>query len=219
LDYWRNGTAPVLLIVVEPDHDRAYWKSIQAYFDTPERRASKKVIFNKNTDALTKGSGPALAAMAEGQAHGTIPLAGRRQETLTLNFLKVARTAPSLYWAPTEYGTNKIFGGALRALDPNAAAEWIVRSGALLSFHDLDREPWRNLVDVGAMEVFDVSEWADSEDPDRQRQFVELLNRCLSEMVRPEFRRDRETGVYYFGSTKGKTRTAVAEVADMYPAC
>ena len=210
LAYWRNGTAPVVLIIVEPDARRAYWKFIKGYFDTPEKLTARKIVFHKTNDALTNESGPALAQVAESQTVGAIPLPNRVHETLTLNLLRVGRIAPTIYWAPTEYSTGTQFNAALREIDPKAGSEWIVRSNAVMSFHDLDQDPWRRLIDPGAIEPFDVDEWADADDPDRERQFVELLRRSLSQLVRPTVRFDREDGVYYFASQKGRDRVSVS---------
>jgi hypothetical protein len=48
------------------------------------------------------------------------------------------------------------------------------------------------------MEEFDVDEWSDSNDEERHRDFVALLNRAIGEFVRPELYRDRDSGVFYF---------------------
>jgi hypothetical protein len=74
----------------------------------------------------------------------------------------------------------------------------VVKGGAVISFHDLDAYPWRELCDVGAMEEFDVEEWSDSDDEDRQRDFVQLLNRCLNAFVEPDLRFDKDENHYFF---------------------
>lgn len=48
------------------------------------------------------------------------------------------------------------------------------------------------------MEEFDTKEWSDSDDDDRQRDFVALLNRAIGEFVRPKLYHDRDSGVFYF---------------------
>jgi hypothetical protein len=68
----------------------------------------------------------------------------------------------------------------------------------VLSFHALDEWPWKKLCEWEAMEEFDVEEWSDSEDDDRQRDFVALLNRAIGEFVRPQLYHDRDSGVFYF---------------------
>ena len=198
INYWRHGTAPVILIVAEPDHNRCYWKSIRDQFSDADKLARRKIVFDKTADILDKDAAIKLAALAQSVAPGTPPLADRGEEELTLNLLRISHVAPTLYWAPTDAPTDRVFGTKLRALDPRAGSEWIVRSKAILSFHDLDQDPWRQLCDTGAMESFGIEEWSESDDPDRRRHFVELLGRALNQMVWPKLRRDKSHGCYYF---------------------
>jgi len=58
----------------------------------------------------------------------------------------------------------------------------------MLAFHDLNEEPWSNICNPGTVEEFESSEWSDSTDADRQRQFVQLLNRTLRSQLAPEVR-------------------------------
>lgn len=204
--YWRRGTAPVILIVVEPDHNRCYWKSIRDYFKDPNELAARRIVFNKKADCLDEHAAAKLAALAHSVTPGTPPLEDRGEEDLSLNLLRVAHVAPTLYWAPTTAGTDKVFGAKLRAIDPRAGNEWIVRSNAVLSFHDLDQDPWRDICDTGAMEPFDIEEWSESDDPERRRHFVELLGRALNQMVWPKLRRDRSQRSYYFQKPRRRNK-------------
>ncbi|WP_200916394.1 hypothetical protein [Sphingomonas sp. Leaf20] len=54
------------------------------------------------------------------------------------------------------------------------------------------------------MEEFDVDEWSDSDDEDRQRDFVALLNRAIGEFVRPELYHDRDSGVFFFSKPRDR---------------
>jgi len=53
-----------------------------------------------------------------------------------------------------------------------------------LSFHDLRERPWEIFCERGIVEKFDTDEWALSEDLDKKRVFVELLNKCLDTRLR-----------------------------------
>jgi hypothetical protein len=70
-----------------------------------------------------------------------------------------------------------------KELEVEIGPEWTLSDGNLLSFHDLSRHPWNYFCDVGTHETFDTSEWADSDDPNRQRQFVRLLNQALKQRL------------------------------------
>lgn len=202
--YWMHGTAPVLLIVVRPEEGTAYWKSIKDWFSDAERLKTRKVVFDKAADLFTRDSKAAITAVAASVSPGASGPSVRRQEDLLTNLIGVT-TAETLYWAPTTFSTDKAFGAALRALDRQAGSEWIVRGKSVLSFHDLDRWPWNKLCEAEAMEEFGADEWADSDDEDRQRDFVALLNRAIGEFVRPDLWHDRKSGVFYFQKPRDRS--------------
>ncbi len=195
--YWTQGTAPVLLVVVHLKSGKAYWKSLKGWFDDPEHLGLRKVVFDKTTDEFTPESKAAITAVALAARPGASSPSVRIHEEVLTNLIGIT-VSPRLYWAPTEHGTDKTFGAALRALHPPAGSEWIVRSKSVLSFHDLDQWPWNELCEAGGIEEFDTVEWEESEDEGRQRDFVALLNRAIGEFVRPELRRDRDSGAFYF---------------------
>lgn len=187
----------MLLVVVHLKSGKAYWKSIKDWFSNPERVKTRKVIFDKEADEFTPEAKAAITAVALSVRPGASGPSVRIHEQMITNLVGVS--FPSrMYWAPTGHMTDKTFGAALRELDRQAGSEWIVRGKAVLSFHDLDQWPWNQVCESEAMEEFDVDEWSDSDDEDRQRDFVALLNRAIGEFVRPELYRDRDSGVFFF---------------------
>lgn len=197
INYWRNGTAPVILIVVRPADGVAYWKSIGEWFSDLENLKSRKVVFNKSKDAFTRNSKAALVDLANSAAPGSISPTVRKMEDLTVNLLKVIYPK-KVYWAPTKYKDDKTFGAALRASDPKAPNEWFVKGGGVTSFNELDGRPWRFVCDTGGTEEFNTSEWATSDDADRTRDFVRLLNRSLKAMLWRPLRFDKRDSIFYF---------------------
>src|SRR3954468_17798621 len=71
--YWREGTAPVLLMVVRPSDGVAYWKSIKEWFADPERLRTRKVAFDKRRALLSRDS------------PGAVPPSVRIEESLISN--------------------------------------------------------------------------------------------------------------------------------------
>ncbi|MGY6251424.1 DUF4365 domain-containing protein [Bosea thiooxidans] len=209
IGYWMQGTAPVLFIVVLPEKGVAYWKSIKAWFSDPDRLKARKIVFDKRADLFTKEAKPAILAVGLSTARGATAPSARIQEELIINLVGVS-FSPTIYWAPTSFATDKAFGAALRELDPKACSEWIVRGKAVLSFRNLDAWPWNKLCEAGAMEEFGSEEWADSDDEDRQRDFVALLNRAMSEFVRPTLWHDRDSGAFFFPKPKGRDKLKYA---------
>ena len=60
------------------------------------------------------------------------------------------------------------------------------------------------------MEEFGSDEWADSEDDERQRDFVALLNRAIGEFVKPDLWHDRDSGAYLFAKPKHRDKLRYA---------
>ena len=207
--YWMQGTAPVLFIVVLPERGVAYWKSIKAWFSDADRLKARKIVFDKTADLFTKEAKPAISAVAVSTVPGAIAPSSRIEEDLLVNLVGVS-FGQRLYWAPTDHSTDKAFGKALRELDRDAGPEWIVRGKAVLSFHNLDEWPWNQLCESEALEEFGSDEWSDSYDEDRQRDFVALLNRAMSEFVRPALWHDRESHSYFFAKPRNRNKLRYA---------
>lgn len=214
IDYWTFGTAPVVLIVVDLSEDKAYWKDVRTWFGDAQNRAGRKVAFDKIADRFDAGAARALREVAQTARPGSYYSAPRRTEELTPNLLRVSGLARSIYWAPTNAKSAQEFWGRIREHDRFPPGETILRAGAALSFHDLDAPPWREVCDTGAMEVFDTNEWSLSADPDRERDFVDLLNRAMKEMVRREMSYDRDHNALYFRPNPGNRERRISYFAE-----
>jgi Domain of unknown function (DUF4365) len=89
LEYWLGSNAPVILVVVRLSDRLMVWKSIQDYFSTPDKRTSRKILFDKTQDALTTSSAPALAALiASFGRPGVMVPAMRAKEEIDTNLLR-----------------------------------------------------------------------------------------------------------------------------------
>lgn len=211
LEYWLRGNAPVILVCSRVDTGQAYWKSIKDYFRDPARRKSRKVVFNKTTDAFDASAGAKLAALAIPKESG-IYLAPRfRQETIYSNLLRVSALPPVLYLAATEAGSRDEIREALSTYIPQPRREWVTRSKTILSVHNLSEHPWNKVIDPGTVEEFDTAEWAQSDDEDKRNDFAHLLSLCLSEkLAAEEIRWDKSEHVYYFAATADKKKRFIS---------
>lgn len=203
IHYWSFGTMPMILIVVDVEHDKAYWKDLRAWFAEDENRAGKKVHFDKKEDLFNADAALAIRTVSENGWPGTYYSAPRKSEYLTPNLLRVTRLPDTLYWAPTDANSVKQLWFRARELDPYPNREVILRENALLSFRNLDSHPWREICDAGAMEEFDAEEWSQSGDPDRERNFVQLLNQALQAMVGRDLRFDPKHRTLFFKPNRG----------------
>jgi hypothetical protein len=89
----------------------------------------------------------------------------------------------------------------LNRLVKDAGNEWILKNKQMTSFHDLNEFPW-NEVCQGSAEEFDTEEWAYSDELDRRKDFVHLLNLALAQKLSPDVRFYKKFSYYYFVATK-----------------
>jgi hypothetical protein len=203
LDYWLAGNAPVILVRCRPRTNEAYWVSLKDYFGDLALRKSAKVVFDRTRDRFDLSAKPALQRLAtpvnSGFYLGTRP----KLEFVYSNLLKLASFPKHYYVAATEYRTPQEVFARLRESTRSAHGEWILGAKMLTSFHDLSTQPWTTVCDRGSVEELNTDEWAQTEDPIRQRQFVRLLNACLrAKLYRRGVKFSRENQCYYFRATQ-----------------
>jgi hypothetical protein len=204
IEYWLASNVPVILICSRPKTNEAYWKFVSDYFGDGDGRRSHKVVLDKQVDRFDVGAAQALIDVAVPHAAGIYAPPPARAEQLVSNLLEVVSFAEHIYVAPAQCPTEKLAREELRG--EGVGGEWILRSKQLISFQPLDGAPWHRVCDTGAAERFSSLEWADSDDPVKLREFVELLNRALREKVKPELAFHRARNLYYFRATDVDTK-------------
>lgn len=211
LDYWMRGNAPVILVVSRPESDEAYWVSVKDYFRDPSARAGRKVRFDKGRDRFDEASKNELISLAVPKDSGLYFAPPPKRETLHSNLLGVSRFPERLYVAQTDYRTGQEVRAKLDEMDARGEREWFAKYKSILSFNDLSEWPWEEICDRGTVEAFDSEEWAYSDDPDAQRDFVQLLNRCLGAKAHAlRLRYDKDHRCHYFRATKKLTDRKLA---------
>jgi hypothetical protein len=198
IDYWLNGTAPVILIVCKIRTGEAYWVDVARYFSDPEKRKGCTVRFDRSQDRFDASAATELlkSAAPEGGLYlGPVP----KVEKLISNLFPVFRMPERIYVAETEFRDRDEVIEALKPLSRPDVREWMLKDGRLYSIHDLRKEPLSGLCDQGTAERFDIEEWSESGDPVLQRDFVRMLNLCFGQFC---FDRglsyDPESGKTYF---------------------
>lgn len=199
IEYWLAGNLPVVLVCSRPKTNEAYWKLVSDYFREIEPRSARKVVFDKQADRFDGDATQPLIEISVPHAAGMYAPTPPREEQLVTNLLEVVSFAEHIYVAPAQCPTEKAAREELRG--QVAGAEWILRGKQLIGFHPFDDAPWHRVCDTGAIERFSSLEWADSEDPVRLREFVELLNRALREKVKSELNFHGARNLYYFRAT------------------
>lgn len=208
LDYWLRGNAPVVLIVCRPDTDEAYWVSIKDYFKDLATQKSRKVNFNKHRDSFDVSCASTLKQLASPKDSGIYFAPLQKTEKLYSNLLEVKSFASEIYVADTDFRKPGDIWAKFKSEEIRTGQEWILAHRRIISFHNLEESPFNTICDLGTCESFGTDEWADSDDVDRKREFVRLLNLSLRERNHLlGLRYDKDYDYFYFPATRGlKTR-------------
>ncbi|MDO8673149.1 MAG: DUF4365 domain-containing protein [Dehalococcoidia bacterium] len=202
LQYWLQGNAPVILVVSRPSTNEAYWAPIKEYFKDLDKRLTRKIHFDKRVNRFDHNCAAALASLAVSRDAG-IHLAPRPKfERLYSNLIRVVHFSESIHIAETEYRKPEHLWGELRRLGGNVSGAWILKSRQIVAFDDLREYPWSHVCDAGSVDDFETKEWADSPDPEKHNDFLQLLNRCLREKAWSLWLRyDQVHDCYFFKAT------------------
>src|SRR6185295_16886444 len=125
-----------------------------------------------------KASAEAIKRLARPKGSGIYFAPPPANETLWLNLLPV-KFPEHLQLASTEHRSRKAVREDLKDKVGHFSSDWVLRNKQILSFQDMRSDGWKSIVDRGTVEEFQSAEWATSPDPNRRREFVELLNYCL----------------------------------------
>lgn len=210
LNYWMQGNAPIILVVSRPHTGEAFWVSIKDYFKDTERFKSRKIHFDKRQHRFEVNSKPALIALALPTDAGAYFAPPPKRETLYSNLLRVSSFPEYLYVAETDFRfTGELWAelATIRDNHPELArsisGEWLLKNQRLMSFINLEESPWDQICDLGTLEKFSTKDWAYSNDPDKQKDFVRLLNQCLRGLTDLKgLRFSREHKCYYVRGKK-----------------
>lgn len=208
LTYWLQGNTPVIFIVSRPDTNEAYWISVKDYFKDLAARKAKKIRFDKKANRFDVNAAAALHDLAAPVDSGLYSEPPPKCELLLSNLLPVARYPRYLYLAFTEYRDPAKLDEQFRDLEIRPGHEWFLKEEKVFSFHNLTQHPWPKVVDAGTVERFDSDEWAKSDDTDRRRDFVRLLNQALRSFLAARgiwrFAPKESAPVYYFAPGRDK---------------
>lgn len=199
LAYWLAGNAPVILIISRPDSDEAYWVPVKSYFANPETLRSRRALVDKQSQRFNVSCGSSLRTLAIPADSGIYLAPQPRKEKLYSNLLRIARFPDQVYVAPTDCRGPRDIWQRARTLGLSIGGEWVLKSKALLSFHDLRQHPWQEFCNQPVI-CANSSDWALAADEDRRREFVGLLNQCLRQRLYALDMLYYEAEEYYFFS-------------------
>ncbi len=197
LEYWLKGNTPLILVAAAPDAREAYWICIQEYFKDWKPSDSTKITFRKATDAFTPDALRALTKVAAPK-QGLHLAPNRRKETLQSNLLPIERLPATIYVAETPHWNDYPVRKSLSERKHYPKSGWFLWDKTLITFEDLTEAVWDEVVTPGSVQKFDTEDWAESTDPQRQRNFVQLLNRTLRNQLDAEIRYCSDQDCYAF---------------------
>ncbi|MBD2302215.1 DUF4365 domain-containing protein [Nostoc sp. FACHB-190] len=201
IDYWLQGNAPVIVIVVKTLTKEAFWVSVKDYFNDAKRRQSKKVIFDKRFNRFDVNARDELIKLAVPKNSGLYLAPKPKVEKLYSNLLKVSQISEHLYTAYTLTEDESKAYSVLQKIGRTSGQEWLLKENFVLSFHNLRQAPWTEICDLGTVEQHGVEEWSLSNRLERQQEFVWLLNNALREKVKKDLSYDQKKKCYYFKPT------------------
>lgn len=208
IEYWLQGNAPVILVVSKflDGNEEAYWIDVKRYFEDPRRRKLAKVQFDKKRDRFDESCRDALFEIAASTGRGLYLGPPPVTETLHSNLLTVVSFADRIYTAATDLADNASAWGRFKEIGKHPeGGEFDIQGKRILSFRELDAPAFRAICDAGTIEEHDTSHWAQSDNTEVRREFVRLLNRTLTNKLRPiGLRFDHEGKLYHFMSTRDK---------------
>ncbi len=198
VEYWLQGTQPVLVILSQPSQNKAWWISAKQYYKGKNIAKDRVIAFDKDSNQFDISVADDLKSLSAEAGSGAYFTPSRRKETLTSNLVKVWRWGPTVYSRKSKFSNPKDFSETLRKQETKSPREWALIEKTVFSFHDLSTPAW-NKVCVGETSTTSTDEWALSDDRELQRRFVRLLNSCLREFLWQFYMRfSKEEDCFYF---------------------
>ena len=203
LDYWLSSNTPVLLVCSRPRTGEAYWVCLQDYFDTAEKRKSRRVVFDKQSDKFDSSARDRLVELARDRKAGLYINPVPVPETLYSNLLHVSRMPETVYSAKTSYRKAGPLIGKAKELGVMLDRGWALKDGKIYSFLDLSQAPWTHFCE-GETVMDDPAEvFAHSDDLDSRNLFSWLLRSHLEQLLWERgVRFDRPMGHFHFMSPR-----------------
>lgn len=200
IDYWLNGNIATILVVSKPFDELGYWVNVNEYFNKyPERKVTKKIAFDKETDLFDSSIAERLRNAAIPSDKGIYFPPNLIRETLYTNLIPIDSFPDSIYIAPTEYRFNSEIWKVKDEKNLKFGGSWFLKNKMIYSFNNLRHHPFKEICDSESAETINTAEWAESNNEDIQKDFVKLLKLTLADILfKNYYRYNRDYNCYYF---------------------
>lgn len=184
--YWARSTDPVILVCAHATTREAWFKCVSDWFADSDRRASRRVVFDKRTDVFDGSRADELMHLAF-RSEPTVPRRPKAPpETQVTNLLPIVAHPATIWSAPTDHYEHWQVRKRYEelGLDEPWASDYLLRDGHLHSLRDPATCHLREVCDTDRAQCIDAEQWADATEPKLRRYWTELLRRALLQQVK-----------------------------------
>ena len=197
IDYWMRAEEPVLLVCSHPSTREAWSVCVSDWFTDGERRASRRVVFDKASDRFDVERAVELLRLGtrtEPALHRRLPAPPEKQLT---NLMPILEYGSWLWSAPTDAFDHRQVHARYNEVGGPRASDYLLRDGRLYSLRDPRSCSLRHVCDTAGVDQEPVRAWSESGDSRLRRYWVELLRRNLLHQLKRRFGWHRGRGLFY----------------------
>lgn len=211
IDYWMRAKEPVILVCSHTDTRDAWFCVVTDWFADAERRAERRVYFDKHTDRFDKSKAVELLRLGTREE----PALHRRpkpppEQQLT-NLMPILQHGARIWSAPTELYDTRQAGARYDEVDETSrASDYLLRDRTLYSLRDPRTCALRHLCDTSDVNDVPAATWSDAADPVLCRYWVELLRRNLLHQLKPRFGWQRARHLFYLSAPEPLAEMSIA---------
>lgn len=197
IDYWVRAEEPVLLVCSHPATREAWFVCVTDWFVDAERRANRRVVFDKARDSFSVERAVELLRLGTRSE----PVVHRRSpappERLLTNLMPILEHGSRLWSAPTDAFDHWHVRARYDEAGGPRASDYLLRDGLLYSLRDPRTCALRHACDAASATSEPSTNWSESQDPRLQRYWVELLRRNLLHQLKHQFGWHRDRSLFY----------------------
>jgi hypothetical protein len=198
IDYWMGSQDPVILVCSHPARREAWFRCVTDWFADAERRAARRVVFDKTVDRFDQTKAPELLRLAARDEPALVRMPPAPPEDLIANLLPIVTHSDRIWSAPALVDDHEEAQVRYQLVGGLRASDYLLRDKRLYSLRDPAECPLRHLCDIGRVASFPASRWAASEDPTLLRYWVESLRRALLQQTKRQLRWHPKRHLFYF---------------------
>jgi hypothetical protein len=198
IKYWTRSLEPVLLICAHPNTGEAWSVCVTDWFSDAERRAARRVVFNKDSDRFDASKAEELLRFAF-RSEPVVPhRPSAPPEELITNLVPILEHGSRVWSARCKFDDHSQVHERYEELGGPRASDYLLKDGRLYSLRDPRSCPLRHLCYIEDLESVPAEAWSGSDDAKLRHYWVELLRRTLLHQVKHQLRWHRDRGLFYF---------------------